>query len=246
MVSAIRFWLKGFNVVDKDDEKVTVLGNYLLEKKDPYLEDNASLWLLHYSIIKNERVFIFNTFFNQFLKERNEFTKEQLISFLKRKTEEYGSKHFSDKTYESDATVFLRTYHRSDDGKADVEDETANLLTDLNLIRPFMRPTLEGKASQWFRVTRESRDEVPREVFSFLILDHFGDKEQSVSFKDLLDGYNSPGNILCLTEKGLEEKLKEIAEMWSKQFSYNETAGNRVFQIRPGIDKWEFLDKYYG
>ena len=246
MVTAIRFWLKGFNILDREDEKVTELAIYLLEQKDPYLEDNASLWLLHYSIIKNERVFIFNAFFNQFLKEKSEFTKEQLISFLKRKTEEYGARPFSDKTYESDAAVFLRSYHRSDDGKADIEDETSNLLIELNLIRPFLKPTIDGKASQWFRVVRESREEIPREILAFVMLDHFGRQVQSIAFKDLLEGYNSLGNIFCITEKGLEERLKEIADIWSKDFSYNETAGNRVFQIKREINKWSILDKYYG
>ena len=97
MTTSIKFWLKGFNILEEDNVTLTEFGQYLLEGKDPYLEDSASLWLLHYHIIKNERVFIFNAFFNQFLKEKNEFTKEQLIAFLKRKTEESGNKHFRDR-----------------------------------------------------------------------------------------------------------------------------------------------------
>lgn len=245
MVTAIRFWLKGFDVVDTTTEQPTELGHYLFGQNDPYLEDTASLWLLHYSIIKNEKVFINNAFFNQFLKEKNEFTRDQLISFLKRKTEEHGQKHLSDKTYESDANVFLRTYHRSDDGKADIEDETANLLVELNLIRTFTRPTLTEKTNQWFRVIRESREHIPREIISFAVLDTYGSEVQSIAFKDLLEGYNSLGNIFCMTEKGLEEKLKELSEVWPAEYNYNETAGNRVLQVKRQIDKWEVLNRYY-
>jgi len=246
MTTSIKFWLRGFNVISDEDE-VTTFGTYLFEGKDPYLEDTASLWLLHYSIIKHERVFIFNTFFNQFLKEKNEFTKPQLISFLKRKTEENGIKHFSDKTYDADANVFLRTYNRANDGKADLEEETANLLVELNLIRPFTRLAIDGSTSiQWFRVIRESREDLPREILAFAILDNYGMQVQSIAFKDLLEGINSPGNIFCLTEKGLEERLIELAEVWPTEFNYNETAGNRVLQIKKEINKWEVLDKYYG
>lgn len=245
MVTAIRFWLRGFNILDTTTEQPTELGTRLFGSYDPYLEDTASLWLLHYSIIKNERVFISNSFFNQFLKEKNEFTREQLISFLKRKTEEHDQKHLSDKTYESDVNVFLRTYHRSDDGKADIEDETANLLVELNLIRPFTRPALTDKTSQWFRVIRESRDDLPLEILSFAILDNYGSQTQSIAFKDLLEGYNSPGNIFCMTEKGLEEKLKRLTEVWPAEYNYNETAGNRVLQVKRSIDKWEVLNRYY-
>jgi hypothetical protein len=246
MTTAIKFWLKGFNIIT-DDDQVTSFGTYLLEGKDPYLEDTASLWLLHYSIIKHERVFIFNTFFNQFLKEKNEFTKPHLVSFLKRKTEEHGIKHFSDKTYDSDANVFLRTYNRANDGKADIEEETANLLVELNLIRPFSRVDLDGKTSvQWFRVIRESRDDLPLAILAFAIVDTYGSQVQSLAFKDLLEGVNSPGNIFCLTERGLEERLIELGQTWQTDFIYNETAGNRVLQIRRELDKWEILSKYYG
>lgn len=245
MTTSIKFWLRGFNIISEED-LVSPFGNYLFEGKDPYLEDTASLWLLHYSIIKNERVFIFNVFFNQFLKEKNEFTKAQLISFLKRKTEESGMKHFSDKTYDSDANVFLRTYNRANDGKADIEEETANLLVELNLIRPFTRVALDGTTSlQWFRVTRESRDELPLPTLAYSILDRYGSEKQSISFKDLLEGPNSPGNIFCVTERGLEDKLVELSNVWPSEFNYNETAGNRVLQIKKDLNKWEILDKYY-
>jgi hypothetical protein len=246
MTTAIKFWLRGFNIIGENDE-ITTLGTNLLEHYDPYLEDTASLWLLHYTAIKSEKLFIFNTFFNQFLKEKNEFTKPQLVSYLKRKTEEKGLKHFSDKTYDADANVFLRTYNRSNDGKADVEEETANLLVELNLVRPFSRIDLDGKTSvHWFRVMRENREELPIEILIYSISDTYGSQSKSISFKDLLEGVNSPGNIFCMTEKGLEEKLIDLAVSHPNYFIYNETAGNRVLQIKQEINKWEILNQYYG
>lgn len=246
MTTAIKFWLRGFYIIGEGDE-ITTFGKNLLEEYDPYLEDTASLWLLHYAAIKNERLFIFNTFFNQFLKEKNEFTKSQLIAYLKRKTEEGGMKHFSDKTYDADANVFLRTYNRSNDGKADIEEETANLLVELNLIRSFSRIDLDGKTSvQWFRVIRESRDDLPLEILAYTILDTYGHEPKSISFRDLLEGVNSPGNIFSMTEKGLEDKLKDLASVWPNEFNFNETAGNRVLQIRQEKNKLEILDQYYG
>ncbi|WP_394339626.1 DUF4007 family protein [Mucilaginibacter gracilis] len=77
------------------------------------------MWLLHYSAIKNEKLYLFNTFFNEFTKERSEFAKDHLINFMKRKTEAEEVRLFIDKTYEADANVFLRTYLRSNDGKVD-------------------------------------------------------------------------------------------------------------------------------
>ena len=245
MTTAIKFWLRAFNIISEDDI-TNRFGAYLMEGKDPYLEDSASLWLLHYMIIRSERVFTFYSFFNQFLKEKHEFTKQHLVAFLKRKTQEQGFKHFSDKTYEADVNVFLRTYLRSQDSRADVEDETANLLVELNLIRPFDRVALDAKTgTQWFRVNRADRDELPNEILVFAILDAYGDKVQSISFKQLLEGSNSPGNIFCLTEKSLEERLLGLEQSYPNDFNYNETAGNRVLQIKSTLDKWTFLDTYY-
>ncbi|NEU09381.1 DUF4007 family protein [Flavihumibacter sp. R14] len=245
MVTAIRFWLKGFNILDKETEKPTRLGEYILKAKDPFLEDIASLWLLHYSIVVNERVFIFNAFFNQFTKERSEFTKEQLLGFLKRKTEENELSLYSEKTYGSDINVFLRTYVRSNDGKVDLEDETSNLLIDLNLITPFTKQDLENKQMDWYRAFREERLDLPIHVILFCILDKYP-KEKALSFYELLEGYNSPGVIFGLSEKGLEGKLKEVVETWPTTYSFTSTAGNRMFQIIKDIDKWEVLNEYYG
>lgn len=248
MVSAIRFWLKGFDILDKEHDGLTELGNYLFQDiigKDPFLEDTASLWLLHYSIIKNEKVFIFNSFFNEFAKEKIEFTKDHLISFLKRRTEESDLKLFSAKTYESDANVLIRTYLRSIDGKADIEDETSNLLTELNLISPFSFRDIDNKLVQWYKLNLTNREELPVHIIMFSILDKY-QGSNTISFNELLEGINSPGAIFSITESGLENKLKEAVEFWSSSIVYSNTAGNRVLQIKKPLNKWSVLNEYYG
>jgi len=49
MVSSIRYWLRAFDMLDNKDE-ITPLGGNLLNDNgwDPFLEDEASLWILHY------------------------------------------------------------------------------------------------------------------------------------------------------------------------------------------------------
>ena len=244
MVTAINFWLKGFHILDRETNQLTAFGEYIFGGHDPFLEDSASLWLLHHSIIKNQKVFIFNTFFNEFTKEKSEFTKEHLISFIKRKTEEDEIRLFSEKTYESEATVFLRTYVRSNDGKADLEDETANLLVELDLITTFYKENAEGRPVQWYRVLRQDRNELPNPVLLFAILDRFGTEPQSIAFRYLLEGPESPGAIFSLNEASLENRLEDLAASY-QEITFNNTAGNRVFQIRSAINKWTVLDGYY-
>jgi hypothetical protein len=51
MVAAIRYWLIATKVIDNDS--ITEFGNFL-NKNDAYLEDDASLWLLHLALAKDK------------------------------------------------------------------------------------------------------------------------------------------------------------------------------------------------
>src|SRR5687768_11967592 len=52
MVASIRYWLKAFNIVDSK-EQITEFGELILGDNgyDKFLEDDASLWLLHYHLV---------------------------------------------------------------------------------------------------------------------------------------------------------------------------------------------------
>ena len=81
MVSSIRFWLKAFNVIDLKDNP-TEFGKRLFDDEsgyDPFLEDEASLWLLHYQLVKNNFASIYSIIFNEFRKEKLFFTKETFV-----------------------------------------------------------------------------------------------------------------------------------------------------------------------
>ena len=70
MVSSIRLWLKAFNIIDIKDIP-TEFGKRLFDDKngyDPFLEDEASLWLLHYQLVKKSYASIYSIIFNEFRK----------------------------------------------------------------------------------------------------------------------------------------------------------------------------------
>ena len=115
MVSSINFWMKAFGILDKAG-KLTDFAVYLLDDdgKDPYLEDEASLWLLHYQLVTQELASTYNLIFNDFRKEKIEFTKEQYISFVARKAEELGINAISRNTVAADFEVLAKIYLRTD------------------------------------------------------------------------------------------------------------------------------------
>jgi hypothetical protein len=86
MVSAIRFWLKAFHIIDNKD-KPTEFGKRLFDDitgYDPFLEDEGSLWLLHYQLVKSGFASIYSIIFNEFRKEKLLFNREIFVNYVRR------------------------------------------------------------------------------------------------------------------------------------------------------------------
>ncbi|RZM19141.1 MAG: DUF4007 family protein [Pedobacter sp.] len=66
----------------------------------------------------------------------------------------------------------------------------------------------------------------------------------SVSFKELLSGENSPGNVFSITDEGLFQKIEKITNR-HKDIIYTESAGVRELQFQNKPNKWEILNEYY-
>ena len=91
MVASIRHWLRAFGILK--DDKLTELGIYLFDDikgKDKYLEDLATLWLLHFCLVFNDVATLYNMFFCGVQKERTNFDKDQVVTYVKLKMVEAG------------------------------------------------------------------------------------------------------------------------------------------------------------
>jgi hypothetical protein len=247
MVTAISYWLKAYGITDSSSQ-ITEFGHYLFNDnngRDPYLEDLGSIWLLHYSLIKSNKASIYNLFFNEFRKDKFSFTREQLLNFLLRKLEANEQKNVNTNTINHDISVFIRNYliHGYRNGKTDIEDEFSNLFIDLQLMNSYQSENAQGKMVEWYQVENDLRTDLPAEIVLFSILDNkkYGN---SISFKELQTGENSPGNTFALNADGLLNKIERIVEICSDS-TYTQTAGVRELQFKSKLDKWKILNEYY-
>ena len=134
MVSAIRYWYKvfGFN-----SEKFGWIADYLFDNnngKDKYLEDLATLWLLHFLIVYYNDATLYNVFFAMFQRERKVFDREHILNFVKRKlVEAQKETAFNENTVRRDIATLLLNYCLPK--KPQSNDEYSTLLLDLDLIR---------------------------------------------------------------------------------------------------------------
>lgn len=244
MVISIRFWMKSFGLID-DNDQLTNLARYIFSGKgvDPFIEDIGTVWLLNYYLIKLKKASIYSLFFNEFRKERYEFTKEQLNSFLKRKV--FDNNHtYNTKTIDKDIDVLIRSYLKPDlsESKSEIEKDFARLLIDLDLLY-HVREKSEDKTINWFKVEGANRNNLPSQFVLFSILDNT-EYGETVSFKDLLSSPNSPGLVFVLNKEGLYNKIQQITEEFPTMI-FSETAGNQVLKIDRELDKWKVLNEYY-
>lgn len=228
MVAAIRFWMKAFNILTPDD-KLTPFAHNLLSDKgwDPYLEDEASLWILHYQLVKTGYASTYPIVFNELRKEKIEFSKDNYISFIKRKSESGKGFTINERTLHEDMTVFAKMYLRSDAQSKDKEDSFSGILAELDLIRGYRKA-----GEDFFIVENNERPEIPEEVILYAILDN-DNFEKSLSLSSIEQEYNSVGSIFAMSRAGILNKIENL----TSKYPY------LIFKDQAGIKEVQFKEK---
>ena len=239
MVSAIRYWMKAFNIIDGKD-KPTEFGTKLFDDKtgyDPFLEDDASLWLLHYQLTKTGLASSYSIIFNEFRKEKLFFNKDTFVNYLKRIQEAEKNLVFNENTVADDFIVFVKMYQNNQNSK-DVEDSFSGILSEIELLKTIGK----GKDEQ-YQIENNERDKLPEAVLLFSILDNltYGN---SISLNSLEFDLNSPGSIFALNRSGLTNKISEIVRE-NQQIVFTDHAGIKELQFKNKPNAYSILDTYY-
>jgi hypothetical protein len=237
MVTSIRYWLKVFGICEND--KATELGHFLFDSKngkDCYVEDLATLWLLHFNLVFLQEATLYNLFFCGFQKERSIFDREQLATYVKVKLTEKGKLNlYNQNTVKKDIGVLLSNYLLPLNPSSN--EDYFSLLIDLDLIRQ----SSENNKSYYFNI--DGKRKVIEEVFLYALIklrEKLGDN--SIPFEVI---YENIGVIFCLTDYETIELLKIIVNNYSEYISYSDVAGIRQVQFIGEIDGYQVLKNYY-
>ena len=239
MVSAIGFWMKAFGLLTSEG-KLTEVADYIFNDvngKDPYIEDEGTLWLLHHLLVKTDYASIYNWIYNEFRREKIEFTKEHFISFVSRKIDEYNLNQISKNTIATDFEVFIKMYAVPESTK-DKEENLTGLLTELNLLQ---------KVTLSFSIPNDEKNNIPEEIILFSILDN-DDFINSISLYSLEHEKNHVGSVFAINRSGLVNKIESIVannKLRKFRITYNDHAGIKELQIREKPNKYEVLNIYY-
>lgn len=248
MVMAIRYWLEAaqiFEPVQPHGIAPTDVGRMLFSSSDgcdPFLEDDSTLWLIHWLISSNPSMATtFYWFFNRYHKP--EFTGLELARALKDFVREHVNARTSETTLKHDVTVLLRMYGPSEKIKgAPVEEGLDSPMTTLGLLQ-------RESAGKLFLMRVTDRRSLPVAAFGYAVLDVMEALGQrSIAVERLLHADNlfaAPGSAFRLSEDGLVTKLEELIRWLPSIFELRETAGiHQLYQLKD-LTKYEILGKYY-
>ncbi|MDT0642170.1 DUF4007 family protein [Zunongwangia sp. F363] len=235
MVNSIRFYLKAFGIIDQE-KKINPLFDELFKSKgwDPFLENEATLYLLHYFLCAENYSSSYNIIFRELRKIKPEFSRSHFVNLVQEKDPSQNQK-----ILEKDFSVFLRNYSVSKSDKIK-EEGYSGILSELSLLHEIGK---NKKGDPLYRIENKNQEDVPYQVILYCILINlnYGD---SISFNSLYSDEKGLGNIFCLDQDVLEEKLIEISQAYDF-VTYNSEAGVKEIQFKNKPEGLEILRAYY-
>ncbi|MBR3822831.1 MAG: DUF4007 family protein [Kiritimatiellae bacterium] len=248
MVESIKYWCQQTGLIEDTDVAGTMcltdLGRFLFGdgKKtgvDPYLEDDASLWLLHYKMVVDAPESTWSIVFNHYNKP--EFRKDEMTSFIVRRLSDKGQS-ISDKTLERDVDCFIRTYAGT--RSAGGEESFDSPFLALRLIQATSDTGL-------YRLNIGRKHNLPDALIGYAILRYMESiGELNVSLVRLLFDPKSPGQVFKLNQGALVDAVLSLGDDRRSKLTYSDTAGLATVQyggdrLTLAKDVKGILNRYY-
>jgi len=233
MVRSIRHWCLATTLVEPipgsgrtPELQPTTLGRDLLADAgwDPYCEDPATLWLLHWLLVTNRtRALIWHFTFTAYFE--SEFTKRQLVAFITRQLEKH-SITTTQGMIEREVDACLRTYvpnsRRAATGT--VNEESLDCpLAELDLLR-------YNADDNIYQFNVGPKPTLPTTLFGFALVSYWpimAQSRQTAAVDECIYRPHSPGQAFKLDENSVIEYLEALEVLTKGKFRLQETAGIR-------------------
>lgn len=220
MVNAIRYWCQAYKVIEEAENperprlphwRPSAFGKQLLSEEsgwDPWLEDPASLWLLHWKLLTGPcKAPAWWTAFNLFALDQ--FEESQLTAYVQELADAAGWKSVVDASIKKDVDCLLRTFAARRTGRQTMDDMLDCPTRQLGLIAPAV-----GETRSWRFVTGP-KPSLPGAIVAYACLDfmhEFSGKESTITLARLASDPCSPGRAFRLTEGNLYDILVEATK----------------------------------
>jgi len=252
MVRSIRFWCLAFHLIEPatgtgalrggGSLRPTRFGTKLLADDgwDPFLEDPASLWLLHWQLFSIPVLATAWTLAIN-LGHIGSLTHKELEQALKERKDAYpGLQRYSDSSIAKDASCFIRMYAPWSSQRMIGEIECP--FTDLDLLAP-------GEGKQAFRFNIADKSNLPEAVFLAACCDyaHHTGSSRRLSLNKVASDFSAPGVVFKLSESDIGYRLEQATQKFTEGVRFVELYGSRQVQFDedPEAFTWRVLERYY-
>lgn len=240
MVRSIRYWCKAFKILESD--RPTEFGDNLLKDGgwDPFLEDPASLWLLHWNLLKPTcDAAAWHYTFNQF--RPVEFSQNDLFLGVS----DYGKtlkNNIADSSINKDVSCILRMYVRQKSQAKVSEDSIDCPFAELGLIH-------RSGNTKYYTFRVNNKRNLPAEIVVAACLeyaDFVGREQRTIALSRLLYDIGSPGMVFKLPESAVCEAIERVARGWDA-IALSEAAGLIQFSFtkNPKDLADHIIERYY-
>lgn len=226
MVASIRHWLLATKLADTvsargGDLFPTELGAMLLtdDGADPYLEDPATLWLLHWNLCgPGSQSYTWAFAFNVF--REWEWTASALVTAVQNAARATSSKTFSQETVERDVSVFLQTYVAPTDRSQNAEDGLDCPLRELGLLRAGFG------GQQQYSFVIGPKPSLPVSIFAWALRKFWDWKypgSSTIAARDIAHAEGSPGMVFKLDEDSTLAYLDQLEVLTAGALRFEDT-----------------------
>ncbi len=247
MVKAIKYWGIAHKILQTTPDKKIIpsyFGYQLFgaDGWDPYLEDIATLWLLHWNLLKKPCYatawfYVFNVF-NQYV-----FTSDDILSGLI----EYKEKIFplakiSSSSLLTDVSCFFRMYLNLGNKNELLEDSINSPFIELDLIKNY-------GDNKHYTFNFDFKTSLVPEVIVAACLEFaelYAKEAKTINISRLLYEEGSPGQCFKIKEDTLCEAIEKVSNRFN-DITLSETAGLIQFSYnhKPIKLSEEILKDYY-
>lgn len=241
MVKALRYWLQATNLtveVNSNNNRRQELTSFgkLVWDNDAYIEEDGTLFLIHYFLASNEDLATsWYYFFNIY--NVVEINRDSFVEGIKAYLLEKNAPQVSDRALEDDFDCIIKTYYT---GKTELSPESnmESPLSELGLI------TKDIKAKTYSKSTPRGDSIHPLILLAVIIRENaFHGNYDDIKISHLENDPNNVGKVFNLDSLSLSVALDKLQNMGYLKIS--RTAGLDLVKIAQPMSFEQCVEEYY-
>lgn len=260
MVEALAFWVRATGVALKVGAKweLTKFASQVLARQtgcDPFLENQQTLWLLHWNLCKGwnedgveKRPYAWQFFFNVF--PDDEIVPSEAVDHFAAAVANQP-KPLSSVTLRQHFDVFIRTYvsGESSGPRSTLEDTLDSPLTMLGLIvRNGEKKMSDGRREDVYRFNGGVKHTISTATFRYCLHEWWNyahSNEQRLTLRDISFSEGGPGRVFRLPEMDIYSRLDALASEYPLEWALIESKNQRGIERLATCDSDSLIQSIY-